>query len=218
MAGRTRSNALALAVLGLLTERPMHPYEMATTLRSRAKEESIKLNYGSLYSVVDSLAKRGLIQPAETIRDGRRPERTVYTVTEPGRVEFADWLGELISVPVKEFTSFEAALSMLPGLAPDVVADLLRLRVHRLTSEVDAGESALRRTEDYGLPRLFSIEFEYRLTLARAELAFVEALLAEVDDGRLDGQTIWRTIHETDEMPPDADLLARIAAERASRQ
>jgi len=201
-------------VLGLLTERPMHPYEMAATLRSRAKEESIKLNYGSLYSVVDSLTKRGLIEPAETLRDGRRPERTVYTVTEPGRVEFADWLSELISVPVKEFTSFEAALSMLPGLPPDVVADLLRLRVHRLTSEIDAGESALRRSDTDGLPRLFSIEFEYRLTLARAELAFVQELLAELDDGRLEGYRIWRAIHETDESLPDAELIARLRSGR----
>ena len=201
-------------MLGLLTERPMHPYEMATTLRSRAKEESIKLNYGSLYSVVDSLTKRGLIEPAETVRDGRRPERTVYTVTEPGRVEFADWLSELISVPVKEFTNFEAALSMLPGLPPDVVADLLRLRVHRLTSEVDAGESALRRSDGDGLPRLFSIEFEYRLTLARAELAFVTTLLSELDDGRLEGYQIWRTIHESGESIPDAELIARLKADR----
>ncbi|RTL69885.1 MAG: PadR family transcriptional regulator [Pseudonocardiaceae bacterium] len=192
----------------------MHPYEMAATLRSRAKEESIKLNYGSLYSVVDSLTKRGLIEPAETLRDGRRPERTVYTVTEPGRVEFADWLSELISVPVKEFTNFEAALSMLPGLPPDVVADLLRLRVHRLTSEIDAGESALRRSDDGGLPRLFSIEFEYRLTLARAELAFVQELLAELDDGHLEGYQIWRTIHETGESLPDAELIARLRSER----
>ncbi|ODU05812.1 MAG: hypothetical protein ABS81_06410 [Pseudonocardia sp. SCN 72-86] len=214
MPTRSRSNALALAVLGLLTERPMHPYEMATTLRSRAKEESIKLNYGSLYSVVDSLTKRGLIEPAETVRDGRRPERTVYTVTEPGRVEFADWLSELISVPVKEFTNFEAALSMLPGLPPDVVADLLRLRVHRLTSEVDAGESALRRSDGDGLPRLFSIEFEYRLTLARAELAFVTTLLSELDDGRLEGYQIWRTIHESGESIPDAELIARLKADR----
>lgn len=202
-------------MLGLLTERPMHPYEMATTLRSRAKEESIKLNYGSLYSVVDSLTKRGLIEPAETVRDGRRPERTVYTVTDPGRVEFADWLSELISVPVKEFTNFEAALSMLPGLPPDVVADLLRLRVHRLASEVDAGESALRRSDGEGLPRLFSIEFEYRLTLARAELAFVTALLAELDDGRLEGYQLWRTIHESGESIPDAELIARLREERA---
>ena len=55
MTTRNRSNPLALAVLICLYERPMHPYEVATTLRQRGKHESVRLNYGSLYSVVASL-------------------------------------------------------------------------------------------------------------------------------------------------------------------
>jgi len=42
---RRVNNPLALAVLGCLAERPMHPYEISTTLRTRGKEKSIKLNY-----------------------------------------------------------------------------------------------------------------------------------------------------------------------------
>jgi DNA-binding PadR family transcriptional regulator len=78
------SNPLALAVLALLFERPMHPYEMAATLKQRHKQDSIKLRYGSLYSVIDLLVARSLIQAKETSRDGRRPERTVYGLTTPG--------------------------------------------------------------------------------------------------------------------------------------
>ena len=84
VASRQRSNPLALAVLACLVERPMHPYEMAATMRTRGHDESIKLNYGSLYTVVESLARRGLIEPREPERDGRRPERTVYTITDGG--------------------------------------------------------------------------------------------------------------------------------------
>ena len=67
---------LALAVLTCLHERPMHPYEISQTLRHRAKHESIRLNYGSLYGVVESLEKKGLISELETVREGRRPPRT----------------------------------------------------------------------------------------------------------------------------------------------
>ena len=125
MAKRRVSNPLALAVLGLLTERPMHPYEMSNTLRERAKEESIKLNYGSLYSVVESLQRHQLIEVQETIREGRRPERTIYAITDAGRTEFVDWLSDLLAIPVKEYTQFEAALSLMPGLPPDEVLRLL---------------------------------------------------------------------------------------------
>ena len=83
MVGKRRrvSNPLALAVLATLRQRPMHPYEMAAAMRSQGKERSIKLNYGSLYTVVDNLARHGLIEAMEASREGRRPERTVYRPT-----------------------------------------------------------------------------------------------------------------------------------------
>src|SRR5215469_816050 len=116
MARRRVSNPLALAVLSCLIERPMHPYEISTTLRTRGKEHSIKLNYGSLYAVVESLTKHGLIVSRETNRSGRRPERTVYEITEAGVTECEDWLAELLSTPVRDYTSLEAGLSLMPVL------------------------------------------------------------------------------------------------------
>lgn len=197
MAKRKVSNPLALAVLGLLTERPMHPYEMAGTLRGRAKEDSIKLNYGSLYSVVEALVKHGLAEVAEVVRDGRRPERTVYAITEPGRVEFGDWLSELLSVPVKEYPQFEAALSMIGALPPEQALDLLRLRVNRLGATISGLEDTLRRTAEQELPRVVVLEVEYRLGQLRAELAFVEALIGDVAERRIDGYEFWQSLHVT---------------------
>src|SRR5205823_5342846 len=128
MASRGRANPLALAVLSCLTERPMHPYEIAATLRQRGKDASIKINYGSLYTVVESLLRRGLIEERETVREGRRPERTVYGITPAGQAEHDDWLGEMISRPEAGFTQFEAALSLMGGLPPIEVLPLLEQR------------------------------------------------------------------------------------------
>ncbi len=139
MPARHRSNPLALAVLVCLAERPMHPYEAATTLRQRQKHESVRLNYGSLYAVVASLEKRKLIAPQETERKGRLPERTVYRLTGTGRIELHDWLTELLSTPVKDYTSFEAALSFLPTLPPD---DESRLEFDERPEVGNAGDLA----------------------------------------------------------------------------
>ena len=118
MPPRRRSNPLSLAVLACLVERPMHPYEMGTTMRTRGQDQSIKLNYGSLYTVVEALARAGLIDAQETARAGKRPERTVYAITEAGRREFVDWLSELLRTPMKEWPQYEAGLliSMLNRL------------------------------------------------------------------------------------------------------
>src|SRR5262249_43694485 len=112
-------NPLALAVLALLFERPMHPYEMPATLKQRHKEESIKLRYGSLYTVIELLLARGLIRARETSREGRRPERTVYALTGAGRDELTDWMRDLLRDPVKEYAQFEAGLCLMPVLPPD---------------------------------------------------------------------------------------------------
>src|SRR5437764_300415 len=158
MARRKVSNPLALAVLALLAERPMHPYEMSSTLRYRAKETSIKLNYGSLYSVVQSLQRHELIEVHEVVREGNRPERTVYGITERGQLELINWMSELISTPAKEYPQFEAALSLMPVLPPDEVVRLLRTRLVRLELEQAGSESMMVRMREAGLPELLAVE------------------------------------------------------------
>jgi DNA-binding PadR family transcriptional regulator len=196
MSRRRVANPLALAVLACLNERPMHPYEINTTLRSRGKEQSIKLNYGSLYSVVESLQKHALITTRETTRDGRRPERTVYEITPAGREEFEDWLAELLSTPVREYTSLEAGLSLMAGLAPDEVVRLLDQRCDALRIELRSLEAAGEIGTEMGLPEIFVVESHYRHAMLTAELAFVSDLVGRIRSSELGGTQVWRRLHE----------------------
>jgi len=190
------SNPLALAVLGCLTERPMHPYEISTTLRTRGKEQSIKLNYGSLYSVVESLQKHGLIAARGTTREGRRPERTVYEITAAGRDEFEDWLAELLSTPVRDHSSLEAGLSLMPGLPPDEVARLLAERAGKLQMEIGALDAVFAYSAEQKLPDLFLVESTFRRAMLSAELDFVSRLAADIRSGAFGGTGAWRRMHE----------------------
>jgi DNA-binding PadR family transcriptional regulator len=208
MARRKVSNPLALAVLALLNERSMHPYEISTTLRERHKEESIKLNYGSLYTVVDALVRAGFITAIGTVRHGRRPERTTYEITEAGRVELHDWLSELVSTPVKEYTRFEAALSLLTVLPPGDALRLLGERRTRLTLQVSADRSQEAAATREGLPRLFFIEAEYVNRLREAELRYVEELIDSIRQRTLDGVALWEAFHLDD----PAEMAALLAA------
>jgi DNA-binding PadR family transcriptional regulator len=193
MASRSRNNPLALAVLTCLYERPMHPYEMAQTLRTRAKHESIRLNYGSLYSVVESLEKRGLVEAVATTQEGRRPQRTVYGITEAGKVEMTEWLADLVAVPTKEYLQFEAALSLIHGLPPDEAVALLRQRADALDLRLDQLEAAAASAEKRGIPRLFMIENDYVIAVLRTEVEFTRRLVAEIESGEMDGLDEWRS-------------------------
>ena len=177
---RRLSNPLALAVLVLLYERPMHPYEMACTLRERHKEASIKLNYGSLYTVIEQLQREQFIFPRETVREGKRPEKTVYELTSVGKTELINWMRELVSDPVKEFPQFEAALSLIPALPPDEVVELLEIRVSLLKKALESHGEEGRVCKAMNLPRLFTLEREYHCEMTRAECRFSEQLLADI--------------------------------------
>jgi DNA-binding PadR family transcriptional regulator len=195
MAKKRRSNPLALAVLVLLFERPMHPYEIAATLKQRRKQDSIKIRYGSLYTVIELLQKESFIRPRETIREGRRPERTVYELTPAGKAEMSDWLRELIGCPVKEYTHFEAGLCLLAALPPGEAITLLRERVVRLEDDARQLRAALDHVLGTGLPPLYVVEAEYRFSRLEAEGDFVRSLLRRIEAEHWDTSPIWGYLH-----------------------
>lgn len=208
MAGRRKvGNLLALAVLSALVQRPMHPYEIATTLRGWGKDQDMGIKWGSFYTVVRNMERHGLIAAVESVRAGRRPERTVYRITDSGRAELVDWTRELVSTPVAEQSRFRAGLSVLAVLHPDEATALLRRRLELLEEQTAAERAALAehlRT----VPRLFLVESEYDLAIQEAEAAWIRGLLAELASGGYPGLDQWRAFHETGELPPELTDLA----------
>jgi len=187
---RKVGNLLALAVLATLVERPMHPYEVAYLLRERGKDESIKIQWGSLYTVVQNLEKHGFVEAAGTTRRGRRPERTVYAITRAGRDELDDWLRELVGEPEPEFTAFEAALSVVGILPPDEVIALLGKRADTIEANLAEHRTRLREVMK-AVPRLLLIEIEYKLAIAEAEARWVRSLVTELTDGTMPDMHLW---------------------------
>ncbi len=204
---RKVSNLLALVVLAMLAERPMHPYELASLMRERGKDYSIKINWGSLYTVVQNLEKHGFVEVAGTARQGGRPERTVYAITDAGRAELEDWLRELIAVPNREYPKFEAALSVMAVLSPDDVIALLDERAQALATEIATETGALQEVSKE-VPRLFLVEAEFHVAMLRAEADWVRGMREELATGSMPGVDGWRKFHETGELPPEMAELA----------
>ncbi|MDQ3709089.1 MAG: PadR family transcriptional regulator [Actinomycetota bacterium] len=177
---RKVGNLLALAVLAYLVQRPMHPYELSRTLRDNGDARSIKYNHGSLYMVVQQLAKAGFISGQETTREGHRPERTVYMLTAAGQQELRDWLRELIEEPQHEYPHFVAALSLIGALRPDDVVGLLSKRLRRLVELRAETQVLIDSTLAGDVHPLFVIEEEYRLAILNAESEFVEGFIERI--------------------------------------
>jgi len=176
---------LALAVMNLLMERPMHPYEMKLTMKERGHDQVIRLKGGSIYDTVERLEAGGFIKSQETSREGRRPERTVYAITEAGRDEITGWLAELLTQPVNEYPQFGGALAFVAALDKDEVTRLLKVRIALLDAQIAGAEKQLKNFLGMGLPRLFLVEGEYAVAMRRAELAWGRRIVDDIQSGKL---------------------------------
>ena len=212
---RKLTNPLALAVLAMLHSGPMHPYQVARLLKHRGKDDVIKIRYGSLYTVVQDLEQRGLVEAEGTERAGHRPERTVYRLTEDGREELAERLRELISEPVKEYPVFASALSLIAALHPEELAGLLAERLQALDIDIVGTSAVLEHAVNHQLPRLFVLESEYGLAMKRAEADWVRSLMTELADGTFADLKLWRGVHENGEFPRELQEMDWARADRA---
>jgi DNA-binding PadR family transcriptional regulator len=200
---RKVGNLLALAVLSYLSRRPLHPYELGRTLREHGDQRSIKFNHGSLYMVFQQLERAGFVRALETTREGQRPERTVYALTDAGRQELRDWLRELVEEPRHEYPHFVAALALIAALPPDEAVELLRSRLRRLDAERVAGRELVDGTLAGGVHPLFLTEEEYRLALLDAEIGFVEGFVERITDPEDGWAGPWAAFHHDESETPD---------------
>jgi DNA-binding PadR family transcriptional regulator len=173
-----------IAVLALLREGPMHPYQMQRLLRMRHKDEILALKRGSLYHAIARLLKASLIAIEATGRNGRRPERTTYRLTDAGQQALLDNLRNMISAPRRESSEFMAAISFLVFLSANEAEEGLEERVRILEGEIAARTGGLARAGEF-LPRIHLIESEYLVTMLKAELDWVRKLAEDLRSGRL---------------------------------
>ncbi|MEU2089254.1 PadR family transcriptional regulator [Nocardia beijingensis] len=206
MKKRKVDNLLALAVLSVIIERPMHRYEIAQTLRERGKDHDMAIKWGSLYTVVQNMAKVGFLEVVGSERAGARPERVIYRITDAGRAEMADWTRELLSTPEPEHHRFVAGLSILAVLPPAEVVELLGTRLEALERTIATVRRELGELAGT-LPRLFIIESEFGLAMLEAEAAWTRSLRAELTEGTFPGLAQWREWHERGTLPSDVDEM-----------
>jgi DNA-binding PadR family transcriptional regulator len=177
-----KRSPLAMVLLALLVEAPMHPYRMQQMIKERGQDQLVNVaQRNSVYQTLERLVREGLARPGGTSREAGRPERTVYEVTEEGAASLRRWLLEMLPEPAREFPEFPVALAFLPMLTPAETRELLERRVEALTGRADAVDAQAPP----GLPRLFLIEDEYRAAMLRAEIAWLRRLIGELSDGTL---------------------------------
>lgn len=134
-----------LVVLWLLSERPHHGYRIRKILSGGGLRFWFPLDDASIYSMLRSLVREGFAMQVATERDGRRPPRTVFTITAAGRGHYEDLLRAAWRNVAPPAEPVQLALAAGGDLPDDEVAELARERERALRARLDE-LSALRST------------------------------------------------------------------------
>lgn len=185
MTKRVQLTPLALEVLGLLHERPMHPYEMQQLMRERRVDNRVKLKAGSLYHTVERLAAGEYIEVVDTQRAGRRPERTVYGLTESGRDAFAHRVRDMLAMPAREYPEYVVALAGANDLDREDAIEQLNMRIINLEGEVAKSRAVVNQLIEMNLPQLYWIEYQYSYHQQKSELDWTKKLVEDLTSGRI---------------------------------
>jgi DNA-binding PadR family transcriptional regulator len=170
-------------ILGLLTQQPMSGYDIKRFLKSLSWLIDVP-SLGSLYPSLHALLKDGLVT-VEVVAGQDRPSRKIYSITEAGEEALQTWLKQPSesNASVKKFVMRLALAGQLSqvGLLAHLEQRRARVAAHKMTLE----QASEAKGADLG-KRLM---LDYGLSLAAAELAWLDSTLARLSQPSLSAET-----------------------------
>ena len=180
-AEQPRLTPLGVMVLALLREGAMHPYEMVRLLRQRRDDRMVSITNGTLYHTVDRLNQQELLVEVGVDREGNRPERTTYRLTDAGRDAVTEWVRR--ELPRNDRPAqFRVALAEAHNLDRDEVIALLTLRREGLAADLEVHRRGLSDATGRGVQPQFLIEVDRQADLIETDLRWTDRLLHRLAD------------------------------------
>lgn len=173
-------SAVAVLILAMLHEQPMHPYQVHQTLVERGDTRLVRVNAGAVYHGIERLAKEGLVEAAGTERSGNRPERTLYRITDVGRSAFAARLTSFLGDDHRSYPLFPVGLAEAHEIPAETVIDQLTRRRDRQSERLALLRSAWDRVTSLGLPRRYLLDVEHEIATLEADDAWLEQTVDEL--------------------------------------
>lgn len=107
-----------LIVLGMLKKEPMGAYDIQKLVEYRNISKWVKISTPSIYKKAIQLEEKGFIKGA-IVKEGKMPEKAVYSLTESGEKEFERLMSEIAAKPINIFLDFNAVIVNLDSLPPE---------------------------------------------------------------------------------------------------
>jgi len=172
-----------LVILGLLREKPLYGYEIKQIIEEHMSDWT-SIAFGSIYFALDKLADEKFVEKVNVEQDNKRPARSVYQITDQGRVEFLRLLRAGWQQDERQYFALDIYLFFLESLPLDEVKTYLRMRQAGLQTVLEHLQS--HRAEELAnpeVPRLAMAIFDHTYVHTQAELNWVSDLLQKLESG-----------------------------------
>lgn len=104
-----------LIVLGMLKKEDLSAYDLQKLVEYRSISKWVKVSTPSIYKKVIQLEEKGLIS-SRIEKEGKMPEKAVYSLTEAGKEEFERLMLEISTRPIRLFLDFNAVVVNLESM------------------------------------------------------------------------------------------------------
>lgn len=121
-----------LIVLGILKKEPMGAYDIQKLVEYRNISKWVKISTPSIYKKAIQLEEKGLIK-GKIVKEGKMPEKAVYSLTEAGEKEFEKLMLEIAGKPIHLFLDFNAVIVNLDSLSPQMQKEC----IHKIEENLD---------------------------------------------------------------------------------
>lgn len=114
-----------LIVLGMLKDQALSAYDIQKLVEYRNIFKWVKISTPSIYKKVIQLEEKGYIT-GNTVKEGKMPEKAIYTLTDQGKREFESLMLEIAAQPIRIFLDFNAVIVNLDKLDANCRAQCLQ--------------------------------------------------------------------------------------------
>lgn len=107
-----------LIVLGMLKQEPLSAYDIQKLVEYRNISKWVKISTPSIYKKVIQLEEKGYMK-GNAVKEGKMPEKVIYSLTDSGEKEFEKLMLEIASKPIHLFLDFNAVIVNLTSISTE---------------------------------------------------------------------------------------------------
>ena len=170
-----------LIVLGILKKESMSAYDIQKLVEYRNISKWVKISTPSIYKKVIQLEEKGYITSTQ-VKDGKMPEKAVYTLTDSGNSQFEKLMIEISLKPIHIFLDFNAVIVNLDGLSREnqkVCLANIEDNIKTLRSYLEENESLKKNAPE--IPETGMAVLEQQLILIQAIETWIASMKEHFD-------------------------------------